>query len=89
MKYLTSGMDIPRYMIFPRFLLTLGIGETPVLLYTVLLDRARLSMSKPMWTAEPHLCHVSGRRKSGCHAGGKPAFRGRKSNRESAGKPPF
>ena len=52
MKYLTSGMDIPCYMVFPRFLLTLGIGETPMLLYVVLLDRARLSLSNPMWTDE-------------------------------------
>lgn len=52
MKYLTSGIDIPCYMVFPRFLLTLGIGETPMLLYAVLLDRARLSLSNPMWTDE-------------------------------------
>ena len=52
MKYLTANMEFPCYMVFPRFLLTLGIGETPMLLYVVLLDRARLSLSNPMWTDE-------------------------------------
>lgn len=50
MEYLSSNLEFPSYMIYPRFLLTMELGETPALLYVVLLDRARLSLSNPMWT---------------------------------------
>lgn len=43
MNYMTSKTRIPPYMAFPRFLLALNLSETARLVYTVLLDRARLS----------------------------------------------
>ncbi len=51
-SYLTSSAKLPSYMAFPRFLLDSGLNETAMLLYVLLLDRARLSMSKPPWTDE-------------------------------------
>lgn len=51
-SYLTPSAKLPSYMAFPRFLLDSGLNETAMLLYMLLLDRARLSMSKPPWTDE-------------------------------------
>ena len=43
-QYLTQDSLIPPYMAFPRFLLDKdGLNETAKILYTILLDRARLS----------------------------------------------
>ena len=51
-SYLTPSDKLPSYMAFPRFLLDSGLNETAMLLYMLLLDRARLSMLKPPWTDE-------------------------------------
>ena len=43
-RFLTQDSSIPPYMAFPRFLLDKdGLNETAKILYTILLDRARLS----------------------------------------------
>ena len=43
-QFLTHDSPIPPYMAFPRFLLDKdGLNETAKILYTILLDRARLS----------------------------------------------
>ena len=47
--YLTARSSLPRYMAFPRFLMESGLNETAMLVYMLLLDRARLSMSNPRW----------------------------------------
>ena len=47
--YLTAKSSLPRYMAFPRFLMESGLNETAMLVYLLLLDRARLSMSNPRW----------------------------------------
>ena len=47
--YLTAKSSLPRYMAFPRFLMESGLNETAMLVYMLLLDRARLSMSNPRW----------------------------------------
>ena len=39
-------------MAFPRFLLGSGLSETAMLVYVLLLDRARLSMTNPQWIDE-------------------------------------
>lgn len=51
-EYLTPSAAMPCYMVFPRFLPDSGLSETAMLLYVLLLDRARLSMSNPQWTDE-------------------------------------
>lgn len=50
--YLKSDTKLSDYMAFPRFLLNSGLNETAMLLYVLLLDRARLSMNYPQWIDE-------------------------------------
>lgn len=47
---MTSKTPLPPYMPFPRFLLDMDLSETSRLLYSVLLDRARISQGKKKWT---------------------------------------
>jgi len=55
-EYLTTGTNLPPYMIFPRFLLDSNLSETTKLLYMLLLDRARLSMKNDGWAdAQGHV----------------------------------
>ena len=49
---LRKNSPIPAYMAYPRFLLTMDIGETAKLIYVLLLDRARLSMKNDGWEDE-------------------------------------
>ena len=52
-RFLTQDSPIPPYMAFPRFLLDKdGLNETAKILYTILLDRARLSQKNDGWTDE-------------------------------------
>ena len=52
-QFLTQDGPIPPYMAFPRFLLDKdGLNETAKILYTILLDRARLSQKNDGWTDE-------------------------------------
>lgn len=51
-RYLQRDTQIPPYMAYPRFLLTMDISETAKLVYVLLLDRARLSMQNDGWTDE-------------------------------------
>ena len=52
-RFLTQDSLIPPYMAFPRFLLDKeGLSETAKILYTILLDRARLSQKNDGWTDE-------------------------------------
>lgn len=51
--FLTQDSLIPPYMAFPRFLLDKeGLSETAKILYTILLDRTRLSQKNDGWTDE-------------------------------------
>lgn len=52
MNYLTVASAMPSYMVYPRFLMGMELSETEKLVYVVLLDRARLSMSNDGWTDE-------------------------------------
>lgn len=52
-QFLTQDSLIPPYMAFPRFLLDKnGLNETAKILYTILLDRARLSQKNDGWSDE-------------------------------------
>ena len=52
-RFLTQDSPIPPYMAFPRFLLDKdGLNETAKILYTILLDRARLSQKNDGWMDE-------------------------------------
>lgn len=51
-EYLKNENSLAPYMVFPRFLLDAGINETTMILYTLLLDRARLSLKSDKWTDE-------------------------------------
>lgn len=52
-QFLTQDSLIPPYMAFPRFLLDKdGLSETAKILYTILLDRARLSQKNDGWSDE-------------------------------------
>ena len=51
-EYLKNENSLAPYMVFPRFLLDAGINETAMILYTFLLDRARLSLKSDKWTDE-------------------------------------
>ena len=52
-QYLSSDNRIPEYMSFPKFLLEMtSLSETAKIIYTVLLDRARLSQKKTGWADE-------------------------------------
>ena len=50
LTYMTPDTQIPPYMMYPRFLMGTEISETARLLYTVLLDRARISQMNRGWT---------------------------------------
>ena len=49
-EYLKNENSLVPYMVFPRCLLDAGINETTMILYTLLLDRARLSLKSDKWT---------------------------------------
>lgn len=49
---LRKDSQIPAYMAYPRFFLTMDISETAKLVYVLLLDRARLSMKNEGWEDE-------------------------------------
>lgn len=52
-QFLTQDSLVPPYMAFPRFLLDKdGLSETAKILYTILLDRARLSQKNDGWKDE-------------------------------------
>ena len=52
-QYLSSNSRIPEYMSFPKFLLEMtSLSETAIIIYAVLLDRARLSQKKTGWADE-------------------------------------
>lgn len=51
-KYLRRSSMLPPYMAYPRFLLTMQISDTAKLVYVLLLDRARLSMTHDGWEDE-------------------------------------
>ena len=52
MKYLRRSSALPPYMAYPRFLLGMKLSETAKLVYILLLDRARLSMTHEGWEDE-------------------------------------
>lgn len=49
---LRKNSQVPAYMAYPRFLLTMDISETAKLVYVLLLDRARLSIKNDGWEDE-------------------------------------
>ena len=49
---MTPASRIPPYLELPRFVLDMDINETGKILYTLLLDRARLSQINPAWKDE-------------------------------------
>jgi hypothetical protein len=52
-QYLFSDSRIPEYMSFPKFLLEMtSLNETAKIIYSMLLDRARLSQKKTGWADE-------------------------------------
>ena len=51
-QFLQRDSHIPKYMTYPRFLLSTGLSETAKLVYVLLLDRARLSMKNGGWEDE-------------------------------------
>lgn len=52
-RFLTPDSLLPPYMAFPRFLLDkVDLSETAKILYTILLDRARLSLKNDGWADE-------------------------------------
>ena len=51
-EYLKNENSLAPYMVFPRFLLDAEINETAMILYTLLLNRARLSLKSDKWTDE-------------------------------------
>ena len=51
-QFLQRDSRIPRFYMYPRFLLTLDLSETTKMIYMLLLDRARLSMQKEGWQDE-------------------------------------
>ena len=51
-RKIRKDSQIPAYMAYPRFLLTMDISETAKLVYVLLLDRARLSMKNEGWEDE-------------------------------------
>ena len=52
MRDLTKGGRLPPYMAYPRFLLGMKLSGTAKLVYVLLLDRARMSMTHSGWTDE-------------------------------------
>lgn len=51
-RNLHKDSQIPPYMAYPRFLMTMDISETAKRVYVLLLDRARLSVKKEGWEDE-------------------------------------
>lgn len=49
MQFLQRGSPLPRFYVYPQFLLTMDLSETTKMIYMLLLDRARLSMQKETW----------------------------------------
>ena len=43
-NYITPSLNMPPYMLFPKFLLETSLNETARLVYMILLDRTRLSL---------------------------------------------
>lgn len=59
-QFLTQSSPIPPYMAFPRFLLDKdGLNETAKILYTILLDRARLSQKMTDGQMNKVMCSFS------------------------------
>ena len=59
-RFLTQDSPIPAYMAFPRFLLDKeGLNETAKILYTILLDRARLSQKMMAARMNKVMCSFS------------------------------
>lgn len=50
--FLKKDSKIVGYMVYPRFLTGLALSETAKLIYVLLLDRARLSISNGGWADE-------------------------------------
>ena len=50
--YMTPASRLPPYLELPRFVLDMDVNETGKILYTLLLDRARLSQTNPAWKDE-------------------------------------
>ena len=48
-KYIDQNTHLNDYMVFPRFLLETDLNDTSKLLYTILLDRVRLSATNSQW----------------------------------------
>lgn len=48
-QFLQRVSHLPRFYMYPQFLLTMDLSETTKLIYMLLLDRARLSMQKDSW----------------------------------------
>lgn len=48
-QFLQRDSPIPRFFAYPKFLLTLELSETAKMICMLLLDRARLSMTKEDW----------------------------------------
>ena len=48
--FLKADTNLPSYMMFPRFLLDMGINETAKMLYIILLDRTRLPQKNEGWS---------------------------------------
>ncbi len=48
-RYLGTGIIMPSYLILPRSLLKLKLTATELLVYLLLLDRARLSFRSHAW----------------------------------------
>ena len=49
-EYLTATSSLAPYMVFPRFLIDSEVNGTSMILYMLLLDRARLSLRSNKWT---------------------------------------
>ena len=48
-QFLQRGSHLPRFYMYPQFLLTMDLSETTKMIYMLLLDRARLSIQKDGW----------------------------------------
>ena len=48
-QFLQRGSRLPRFYMYPQFLLTMDLSETTKMIYMLLLDRARLSIQKDGW----------------------------------------
>lgn len=65
-RFLTQDSSIPPYMAFPRFLLDKdGLNETAKILYTILLDRARLSQKMMVGLMNKVVCSFLPHQESG------------------------